>query len=48
MSFRIEDEKLLKKYEVIWNTVEGLKHRIKCFTNLWWQIHKNQKKNIGR
>ena len=41
MSCRIDDEKLLEKYKAIWTKIEDfLKNLIKCFTSLWWQIHK--------
>ena len=37
MSFRIDDQKLLKKYKAIWTKIEDFKkYWIKCFTSLWW------------
>ena len=44
MSFHIDDEKLLEKYKALWTKVEDLKNIE--LDALWWQIYKNQNKNI--
>ena len=46
MRFRIDDEKLLEKYEAIWNKIDDLKN-IKLNTlPVYDDIYKNQNKNM--
>ena len=55
MSFRIDDEKLLERFVVIWTNIEDIQnielnvlkmYWVKCFTSLWSQTYKNQNKSI--
>ena len=47
MSLRIDDQNALEKYKTVWTKIEEFRN-IKTFTSLWWQIYKNQNKNIWR
>ena len=46
MSFRIDDEKLLKKYRAIWTKIEDSKNIQLSYLLLYDDRYKNQNKNI--